>query len=142
MEKIFQPVVLAIIKKDNKYLLTLRDEVDKPDSPFNGFWQLPGGGVEFGESVEDALVREIQEELNVSITINTMVLKILHKVRNKNWHGLFICFVCRLENENSDIKLNKEASEWRWFTKEEIMSLKKLDGIDEMVDASLECNCG
>lgn len=136
MQKKFQPVVLAIIKKDSHYLLTLRNEKNNPHSPFNGLWQLPGGGVEFGESLEEALIREVREELGVGVSIVMLVPKIIHKVRNKTWHGLFVCFLCRRKDENATIQLNEEASEWGWFTREEIRNLKKLDGIDEVITAS------
>lgn len=136
MHKSFHPVVLAIIKNGDKYLLTLRNEVDRPHGIFNGFWQLPGGGVEFGESVEEALIREAKEELSLDVSIIRLIPKIFHATRNNNWHGLFICFLCIMKDEASPIILNNEASEWSWFTKEEIVKLKKLDGIDEMIDAA------
>lgn len=133
MNQRFQPVVLALIQKDDRYLLTLRTEKKESHSSFHNKWQLPGGGVEFGEQVEDALRREIREELGVEAELVALIPKIVSRVRNKMWHGVFICYQCKLVDETAPIVLNHEASEWKWFTKEEIVDLEKLDGIDELI---------
>ena len=112
----FQPVVLAVIEKDNQFLFTKR--VDKY-APYNGKWQLPGGGVEFGEIPKDALQREIREELDVEVTDIKLIPYIDTRVRD-TWQGFFFSYHCRLTNPNAIIHLNEEASEYRWFTREEL----------------------
>jgi 8-oxo-dGTP diphosphatase len=57
-------VVAAIIKKGEKYLIARRLDDGSPDSLK---WEFPGGKVEAGEDSEDALIREIREELGISI---------------------------------------------------------------------------
>ena len=57
-------VVAAIIKKDNKILATQRGYGE-----FEGLWEFPGGKVEQGETKEEALIREIKEELNADIEV-------------------------------------------------------------------------
>jgi len=56
--------VAAVIENDGKVLLTLRSE-----EPKKGFWHHPGGGVEFGESLHQALQRELQEELGIETRV-------------------------------------------------------------------------
>jgi 8-oxo-dGTP diphosphatase len=129
--KKIQPVVLAFIKKDNTYLLTLRN--DNASSPFNKKWQIPGGGLEFGESAEEAVIREAHEELGVEIEIVKMVPKVLHKLHGDAWHGLFLSFLCIMKNENAEIILNEEATEHSWFTYEEILQLDALPSIDKLI---------
>lgn len=60
--------IAAIILENDKheFLLALRD--NKPDIPFPNHWDLIGGHVEEGETPEEALVREVKEELDIDIT--------------------------------------------------------------------------
>lgn len=123
MSKHITPVILAVIKKGDKYLLSKRIEEDD-QKEFHDLWQLPGGGLEFGESTEDCILRECREELNAKVKIEYMLPKIFHRVYKNKWHGLLITYVCSLESLEADIKLNEEASEWKWFAYEEISNLK------------------
>jgi len=112
----FQPVILAVIENNGKFLFTKRiDEF----SDYHGKWQLPGGGLEFGETPEGALHREIREELAVKVTNVKLIPFIDTRVRVE-WQGIFISYHCRLVDPNSPIILNEEASEYRWFAKDEI----------------------
>ena len=56
------PAVLAVIEKKGKILLTKR-----AINPYKGYWDLPGGFVEIGQNLEEALAKEIKEELGVEI---------------------------------------------------------------------------
>lgn len=123
MRNFIQPVVLVIIKKDDKYLLTLRAEVDAGANNFHGYWQIPGGGLEFGESVENCAIREAQEELGIDIHVEHMISKIFHDVRG-TWHGILISFVCSMDNDTDEIIINDESSDYGWFTLEEAKKLK------------------
>ncbi len=62
--KITEVAVAVFIKPDGTFLLSSRPE----GKPYPGYWEFPGGKIEAGESVRDALVRELIEELNVTIT--------------------------------------------------------------------------
>ncbi len=54
----------------------------KPDQPMSLKWEFPGGKIEAGESSEDALARELQEELGISAVIGRRVARVRHKYRN------------------------------------------------------------
>ena len=54
----------------------------RPDQPMSLKWEFPGGKIESGESSEDALVRELNEELGISATIGRRVAQIRHQYRN------------------------------------------------------------
>jgi 8-oxo-dGTP diphosphatase len=122
--KFIQPVVIAIIKGKNKFLMTKRVGLHPEDKQFYPFvWQFPGGGLKFREKPEEALKREIKEELGIEIKIITLLPKIYTESRN-NWQGVFICYLCHQKNPLEKIVLNKEASEYAWLTPSEILQLK------------------
>jgi 8-oxo-dGTP diphosphatase len=131
-----QTVVLAVIKHQGKILLTKRID-DNPNH--HGLWQLPGGGLEFGEKPIDTLHREMKEELSAKIKDVLLINYIDTKVLNK-WQGIFISYSCRLNTPLSEIVLNEEASEWRLFDIEEL-DYSKFDifeGCVEVVKASFK----
>lgn len=129
MKKTVQVVVIGVIKKGNKYLLTRRVH---DNEIYHDKWQLPGGGLEFGEDVEDALRRELKEELDIEVEIVRLLPKIYHDVRT-NWHGLLIGYLCRMKNEEATITLDDEASAYKWVFPEEIKILKTLSYTYELI---------
>lgn len=116
--------VIGIIEVNNKFLLTKRHE---PDRQFHGYWHLPGGGVQDRETPEEAIVREMKEELGVDVTIKSMLPGAFTRYRNnKSWKGVFLGYIVTMNNPKATITLNSEASEYAWFTFEEIKKLKTL----------------
>lgn len=59
------PSCHALIRKGDQLLL-----VQRAKPPFQGHWSLPGGGVELGETIEEALVREVKEETGLDVTVS------------------------------------------------------------------------
>lgn len=128
------PVIIAAIKKNNTFLMTKRIHLDPEDKKiYHGAWQLPGGGMEFGETPEKTLHREILEEVGVKIKIVKLVPKIYTEVRDY-WQGLFIVYACELNDDENNIKLNDEASEYGWFTLDQAKNLKTLPSTIEMIE--------
>ncbi len=131
MKKKIFPVVIGVIKKNNHYLLTKRQS---PKKEWNK-WQFPGGELKFRESLEKALTRELKEELGVEVKIIKFIPKVFEIIREKdNFHGLFFVFLCHLLNNYQKIVLDSEASEFDWFTKEEILNLDSLQGTKEIIN--------
>lgn len=129
-----QVVVLALIKKGNTYLLTLRND-PKPD--IDNKWQIPGGGLEFAETPEQTLHREVREELGTEINIIHRYPFVDTEVRG-GWQGIFITYLCELKDENHGIFLNEEATKYDWFTKEDMKNLELLPGCIELVEKAEE----
>ena len=102
-------VVAAIIKKDNKILATQRGYGE-----FEGLWEFPGGKIEEGETKEEALVREIKEELNADIIVEKFALDL--EWQYPNFYLYMSCFECVLE---SDIELLEHMGA-RWLSLDEL----------------------
>ena len=93
-------VAAAIIKKDNKILIASRKTGE-----FAGMFEFPGGKVEPGETSKQALIREIQEELETSINIDEFFMNVNYT------YPTFIldmdCFICSLKDEQIQVKAIK-----------------------------------
>lgn len=68
-------VVCAVIKKDSKYFICQRG----PKGECGNKWEFPGGKIEKGETHQQALIREIKEELNSTIKVNKFILTVNHE---------------------------------------------------------------
>jgi len=107
-------VSCAIILFHDKILATQRSET--MDLPLK--WEFPGGKVEANESAEEALIREIKEELDLEITILRPLSPNIHAYSNKVIR--LIPFICQIEDSNLVLK---EHLNYRWLTKNELQSL-------------------
>jgi len=125
--KIIQPVVIGVIfsKDAGKFLLIHRFEKNLKDSAYNNCWNFPGGGVEFGESLENSVIRELKEELGINIVVNCLIPKAFSSVR-ESWHGILICYICTIKDHCYTIKLNEESDKFGWFTLKQIKKLPTL----------------
>lgn len=97
-------VVAAIIVRDHEVFATQRGYGE-----WQGWWEFPGGKIEEGESPQDALKREILEELNADISVGELLDTI--EWDYPTFHLTMHCFVCSLLSES--LHLNEhEASAW------------------------------
>jgi 8-oxo-dGTP diphosphatase len=109
-------VVCAIIEQDDLVLCALRSE----QMSLPGKWEFPGGKLELNELAEDALIREIKEELNVSIEINeALPISDYSYVHEKVIR--LIPFRCSIQNNK--IPVAAEHAELRWVNKEDLLNL-------------------
>ena len=98
-------VVAAIVKKNNHYLIAKRNR----DKYMGLMWEFPGGKVEESETFEEALSREIIEELNVSITIHDKIAE--EKYKDDEIDIILHYFICTI-NQGELILSEHEAIEW------------------------------
>ncbi len=82
--------VAAIIVRDDSILLVRHQRDDKT------YWLLPGGGIEYGESAGDALVRELMEEASVTIRIKDLVYVNDSVPPDRHRHVLNLCFTAEI----------------------------------------------
>ncbi|OGK59495.1 hypothetical protein A3G65_00075 [Candidatus Roizmanbacteria bacterium RIFCSPLOWO2_12_FULL_37_7b] len=128
MKRKIVPVVIGVVRKDGHYLLTQRDDLDPEDSRYLTYkkpWQFPGGGLEFGESLEECLLRELKEEIGVEVQIERLLPKIFQDTRGW-WQGILIPYLCRITEQNPIITLDDEACAYGWYRLEEIRDLHSL----------------
>src|SRR5687768_4504200 len=121
------PVVIAIVVRDDgKILMTDRKfthpATEDPQVKNPDFWQFPGGEVNIGETLEEAVIREIKEEVNLEIKIVHYV-PYVHTSLRPRWHGILHYFICMPISDIELAKVNHESTKLRWFKHEEIEAL-------------------
>lgn len=117
-------VVAAIIIKDNKIFATQRGYGE-----FKGGWEFPGGKVEAGESLENALVREIKEELEAEVKVGELFETVEYDY--PNFHLTMHCFVCDLLSEDFVLREHDDA---RWLGKDELDSVDWLPADEGLIE--------
>ena len=107
-------VVAAVIcdsSKDKKQILATA----RGYGEFKGQWEFPGGKIEKGETPQQALVREIKEELEVDINVGELIDTIEYDY--PQFHLSMDCFWCEIVSGNLVLKEHEAA---RWLTKEQL----------------------
>lgn len=121
----------AVIVTDNNILLIRRG---KP--PAQGFWSLPGGAVELGETLEAALRREIKEECNLDIEVGPPIAVLDSIVRDDQdkilYHYALVDFW--VQSTHGQLVCSSDAREARWVPVKEVPSLKLTDGLLPLLD--------
>ena len=124
-------VVAAIIHQGGRILATQRGYGD-----CKGMWEFPGGKMEPGESPQEALKREIKEELEAEITVGQLLETV--EWDYPAFHLTMHCFICSLIS--NDMRLNEHEAA-AWLTKETLHTVKWLpadEGLIPMIAAILE----
>ncbi len=110
----------CIFNEDGKILLTLRGEKAKNE---RGKWEIPGGAVEFGETIEQALKREIEEELDIKIELIEMLQLCDHIIPEDNQHWVSPTYICKIiDGVPKNLEPDK-CDEIGWFSIEEASQL-------------------
>lgn len=82
---------------------------------FEGGWEFPGGKIESGETPQEALVREIKEELDADISVGDLIVTVEYDY--PNFHLSMDCFWCRLQSDHVELNEHEDA---KWLSKEEL----------------------
>lgn len=106
----------VILKRGNKILLGKRHpDPDKADSAFRsaGEWSLPGGKMDWGETLEEGAAREVKEETN--ITIKDPKVTSVHNCKNEHAHFVTVGLLATKFKGQARAMEPDEITEWRWF---------------------------
>ncbi len=118
-------VVAAVIRDGDRIFATARGYGE-----YKGWWEFPGGKIEAGETPEEALVREINEELDTEIRVGELIDTIEYDY--PTFHLSMDCFWAEVVAGRLVLK---EAEDARWLTRETLESVQWLPADQTIIDA-------
>ena len=121
-------VVAAIIEKDGRIFATQRGY-----GAYKDWWEFPGGKIEAGETPEEALIREIREELRAEIKVGELFRTVEYDY--PEFHMIMQCFLCELISDEIELVEHEAA---KWLGKEDIRSVRWLPSDIEIVDKLIQ----
>ncbi len=123
----------AVVEKNGALLL-----IRRKNPPFKNQWALPGGFVEYGENLEDAVKREVFEEAGVSIELNGLLDVYSEPGRDPRGHVVSVCYLAETQDEG---KSGSDAQEVMFFQLADI-ERDKLAFDHARIIADYECRIG
>jgi len=102
----------ALLVNENNEILCLKRRPNDVHQP--GTWDFPGGRLEEGESPFEGLKRECIEEIQLDIDVQNP-LTIHHFTRQDGQKITMICFLCKLTDDEQEVKLSEEHTEYKWL---------------------------
>ena len=123
-------VSIALINNHDEVLIAKRPN----NKHLAGFWEFPGGKVEKDETPENALIREVKEEINVNINNKCIAPLSFSEFDYKNFHLLLLLYICRRWEGKP---LTMEENELKWV-KPSMLRKYKMPPADDSLIYSLQ----
>ena len=124
-------VVAAIIAQEGRIFATQRGYGEFKDG-----WEFPGGKIEEGETPQQALVREIQEELDTEVEVGDLLGTVEYDY--PTFHLSMQCFLCRIKSGRLNLKEHEAA---RWLAEDELDSVDWLPADIEVLEWIRRIQC-
>ena len=124
-------VVAAIIRKGDRIFATQRGYGEWKD-----WWEFPGGKMEAGETSEEALKREIREELSTEISVDEFLYTVDYDY--PQFHLTMHCYLCSLMTDSLHLNEHEAA---KWLSKDELGNVKWLPadvGVVEVIKSKIQ----
>lgn len=106
--------VKALIVSNEKFLIIRRSSQARDNE---GAWELPGGRLEFGESPQNALIREVSEEVGLEVS-DSRIISSWTFMKNESTQVVGLTFICRVSA--GEVTLSHEHDDFIWISKQEI----------------------
>ena len=121
----------AVILREDSVLL-----VERGQEPLKGYWSLPGGVVEVGETLEEALRREIREETNLEVDI-VQVIEVFERIMRDadgrpEYHYVLIDYLCRARPGTASPA--SDAAKVAWIQRASVSALKITEGSPPVIE--------
>jgi 8-oxo-dGTP diphosphatase len=107
----------VIFNSEKRVFLARRGKEARNES---GKWEFPGGAVEFGETLEHALLREVREEYGFEIVIDELLDVVNHLIPAEKQHWVSPTFLCRIKSGMPSIREPHKCDEIAWFELDDI----------------------
>ena len=116
-------VVAAVIQHNQSILATQRGY-----GQWKGWWEFPGGKLQPGESHEQALIRELHEEMDTDIVIDRYLATVEYDY--PDFHLTMHCYLCHLSNSHYTLIVHLDA---RWLTADTLQTVQWLPADEDLV---------
>lgn len=107
----------VIFDSDGRVFLAKRGREARNES---GKWEFPGGGVEYGETLEQAIAREVREEYGIEIDVLNLLDVVNHLIPEERQHWVSPTFLCRIASGTPFIREPHKCDDIGWFAIDEI----------------------
>lgn len=129
-------VIVGLVVKDGKILMVKRNEPEAKGAHLK--WEIPGGKVEFNESPQEAIVREVEEETGVKTKVKKMIPEAFLQYWDYPWgvqQTLLFAYECEFVSEGQR-KNDHHVVDVEWVSISDVKKRKRLPGVDFFIEAS------
>ena len=128
-----------VFNRNNQILIDNRkeEELDKA----NGKWELPGGKIEFGESPEETVKREVFEETGYEVEVKQIIPytnTCIWEYENCKQHTVVFSYICELKNEKHTNIKDEGVNNYKWINYNEIQNYNFLPGAKEAIECAMK----
>ena len=126
---------------NKKHQVLIDNRKEKKLESADGKWELPGGKIEFGESPEETVKREVYEETGYNVEVKQIVPYSnvsVWEYKNCIQHTIVFSYICKLKDENHINIKDKGINEYRWINYDELHNFDFLPGAKEAIESAIK----